>query len=117
MNPERLSILDRVASGELTAADAATLLNGVPKQVTDTQLADRWLHVRVTNLDTGKLKVNVNVPLTLVKAGLKIGSTYEPSIASLDWQELVSGLTATSHGKLVEVEDEEDRERVEVYVD
>lgn len=118
MNPERLSILDRVAAGELNAVDAVALLN-TPKPATpnETLMANRWLHVRVTNLDTGKIKVNVNVPFALVKAGLKIGALHEPSLDELNWAEILGGLTTSSQGKIVEVEDEEDRERVEVYVD
>ena len=117
MNPERTSILNRVASGEISADEAAVMLNGAPKPAAIADAANRWLHVRVTNMDTGKTKVNVNIPLSFVKAGLKIGAAYEPEIAGLDWQEIVKGLNDSTGGKIVEVEDEEDRERVEVYID
>lgn len=117
MSTDRLSILHRIASGELSADEGAALLNGEPKAAAPAILPQRWLHVRVTNMDTGKTKVNVNVPFSLVQAGLKIGAAYEPQLENLDWYEILQELDGATNGKIVEVEDEEDRQRVEVYVD
>jgi hypothetical protein len=66
---------------------------------------------------TGRTKVNVNLPLSLVKAGIKMGARFAPDMEELDWNELVIAIQEGASGKIVEVEDDEDGERVEVYVE
>lgn len=75
-----------------------------------------WLHVRVNDMKTGKRKVTVNVPMRLVRYGLAIGRRYAPELEELDWEQL-SGFLSADTGMLVEVEDEEDGEHVQIYVD
>jgi hypothetical protein len=55
--------------------------------------------------------------LSLVKAGIKMGARFAPDMEELDWNELVIAIQEGASGKIVEVEDEEDGERVEVYVE
>ncbi|MCI0398854.1 MAG: hypothetical protein L0322_28530, partial [Chloroflexi bacterium] len=74
-----------------------------------------WLHIRVSDLATGKNKVTVNVPLRLVKFGMRLGQRFTPEAAGLDWNELST--LATEKGVLVDVQDEEDGEQVQIYVD
>ena len=69
------------------------------------------------NLATQAPKVNVNLPLGLVTAGLRIGQRYAPELHGIDWDELLDEIQRGANGKLVEVEDEEDNERVEIFVD
>jgi hypothetical protein len=77
----------------------------------------RWFRVRVTDLETGRTKVNVNLPLSLVKVGLRMGAHFAPEVEELDWDELMEAIQDGAAGKLVEVEDMEDGEKVEVYVE
>ncbi len=119
MNTERSDILDQLASGRISVDEAARLLKRPSPQATslDPAIANLWFHVRVTRLDTGQQKVNVNLPLSLVDAGLKIGAKYEPQIAGLDLRELVEQLHTSADGRLVDVEDFDSGERVEIFVD
>ena len=71
----------------------------------------------MTNLTTQAAKVNVNLPLGLVSAGLRIGQRYAPELNGVDWDELLNEIQRGANGKLVEVEDQEDNERVEIFVD
>ena len=71
----------------------------------------------MTNLATQAPKVNVNLPLGLVSAGLRIGQRYAPELHGVDWDTLLDEIQRGANGKLVEVEDQEDNERVEVFVD
>ena len=75
-----------------------------------------WLRVRVSDTKTGKNKVTVNVPLRLVRFGLSVGSRFAPELNELDWNEIDSYLGAEK-GMLVDVQDEEDGEHVQIYVD
>ena len=116
----RIEVLKMVEAGQLSAADAAAKL-AAPKKpgVTVTMPSGqmRWLHVRVTDLDTGQPKVTVNLPMSLVQVGLSIGSRFAPELDGLDWQTIADALNDEATGRLVEVEDLEKGERVEVYAD
>jgi hypothetical protein len=116
----RIEVLKMVEAGQLSAAEAAAKL-AAPKKpgVTMTMPSGqmRWLHVRVTDLDTGQSKVTVNLPMSLVQVGLSIGSHFAPELDGLDWQTIADALNDETTGRLVEVEDLEKGERVEVYAD
>ena len=121
MTTDRADILNRLATGQISADEAAQLLrpsgphSGTGKGTAN--LNRHWLHIRVTDLETGKQKVNVNLPLSWVEAGMRIGAQYRPEIAGFDFDDLVAQIHAGTEGKLVEVEDLEDNERVEIFVD
>jgi hypothetical protein len=118
MDTPRADILNQLAAGQISATEAAQRLGAPPKANEPSRSASaHWLRVRVTDLETGKLKVNVNVPLAWVKVGMRIGATHKPELAGIDFNEIVEQIHAGASGKLVEVEDIEDGERVEVYVD
>ena len=116
----RIEVLKMVEAGQLSAADAAAKLAAPKKPVVTMAKPSgqmRWLHVRVTDLDTGQPKVTVNLPMSLVQVGLSIGSRFAPELDGLDWQTIADALNDETTGRLVEVEDLEKGERVEVYVD
>ena len=121
MSEERSRILQMISEGKITAKEGAKLLSalrgasGAPQP--SRAGTARWFRVRVTDMVTGRTKVNVNLPLSLVKAGLKMGARFAPDMEELDWEELTVAIQEGASGKIVEVEDEEDGERVEVYVE
>ena len=121
MSEERARILQMISEGKITAQEGAKLLNALRGASTSPQGTQagtaRWFRVRVTDMATGRTKVNVNLPLSLVKAGMKMGAHFAPDMEELDWEELVVAIQEGAAGKIVEVEDEEDGERVEVYVE
>ena len=116
----RIEVLKMVEAGQLSAADAAAKL-AAPKKPGGTLTMPseqmRWLHVRVTDLDTGQPRVTVNLPMSLVQVGLSIGSRFAPELDGLDWQMIADALNDETTGRLVEVEDLEKGERVQVYAD
>jgi hypothetical protein len=113
-----------VSENKIDAQEAARLLaamNASPQTSDRSETvrtgSARWFRVRVTDMDTGRTKVNVNLPLSLVKVGLRMGAHFAPEVEDLDWDELMAAIQEGANGKLVEVEDMEDGEKVEVYVD
>jgi hypothetical protein len=126
-NEERIEILQMVENGEVSVADAIGLMSSPPAEEVDQAMAiapapnstgsQRWLRVRVTNLETGRRKVSVNLPLGLMKWGLSLGTHFAPELDGIDFDELVTDIDQHSEGFLVEVEDAEDNERVEVYIE
>lgn len=121
MSEERTRILQMVSQGELTPQEASGMLDALPGSAETIAPSapdkPRWLHVRVTNLETGRAKVNVNLPIGLVNVGLKMGARHSPEVGELDWDEVLVAIREGTAGKLVEVEDVDGGERVEVYVD
>ena len=117
---ERLKILQMIQDEKISPADGAKLLEALTKGAggasgsAGTSTEGRYMRVRVTNLITGKNKVSVNLPLSLVDAGLSIASNFVPEVPGAEVTKAIKeGLT----GKIVEVTDEEDQELVEIYID
>ncbi len=78
----------------------------------------RWLHIHVSDLDTGRNRVRVNVPLSLVTFGLKVGARVTDEIDSEMIQDIMGTLQNDDvTGTLIEVEDIDDNERVHIFVD
>lgn len=123
MTDERLKILQMVEDGKISADDATTLLRALEGSdrrpptpiVADTD--NRYLRVQVTNLNTGAAKVNVTIPLRLVSVGLRMAERFAPEFEEFNIAELEEMIVSGAMGKLVEVVDSEDNERVEVYVE
>ena len=119
---ERMKILKMVQEGKITVEEGARLLEAL-KPAPQAQLAaarrGRWLRVRVTDSGSGRSKVNVNVPMRLVEAGLGIAAQYAPEEVELG--DLMSAVTEALNdgmtGKIVDVVDEEDGEHIEVFVE
>ena len=121
ISAERAKILEMVERGQVSAEEGARLLGALEREgetrVNASERFARWLHIRVSDLDTGRPKVNVNVPFELVKVGLQNGSRFAPDIEDLDMDEFVAELQSGVPGSLIEVEDEEGGEQVEIYLD
>lgn len=142
---DRKEILDLLAGGKISAGEAAELLNNVsagpaeepekplkvevdaypepeaPEAVTKPTVSSkngpRWFHVKVRDLETGRNKVTVNIPLPVVKFGLKVGRHFSPELDELNWDDLSGAMAETGLGMIVEVQDEESNEHVQVYID
>jgi hypothetical protein len=124
MQEERSQILNMVSQGKISAEEGARLLAAIkpPERQrlqtgTSDALRGRWLRVRVFNMASGKPKVNVNIPMGLVNMGLKLGAQFAPEMADFDIEELMAAIEEGAEGKLIEVEDAEDGERVEIWLE
>ncbi len=120
---ERLKILQMLEEEKITAEEATTLLRALdggrhagPGTPTPGG-ASRYLRIQVTDLTSGSAKVNVTIPMGLVSAGLRMAERFAPELEGFDMQELEDVLASGAAGKIVEVMDEEDNERVEIYVE
>jgi hypothetical protein len=151
MDANRSEILEQLASGQISAEQAAQQLRGpaasqptaqqplppappagwagnggdvppAPPQPPLTaeqkaQLANHWLRIRVSDLETGRQKVAVNLPLTLVSVGLRLGARYAPEIAGLDPNEILAMLQSGANGPVVDVEDTDDGQHVQIFIE
>ncbi len=134
----RKQILEMLSAGEIDVTRATELLNEarggnavpvedeppLPPPAQEKPIAaakqggPRWLHIHVSDLESGKSRVRVNVPLGLVHFGLRIGAHFTDEIDNDVIRDMMSALSDKELvGTLVEVEDLEDNERVHVFVD
>ncbi len=127
---ERLKVLQMVKDGKISAEDAAELLAAldaaaerkanpsaapIPPYAGDRR--NRWLRVRVTDTDTGKVRVNVRLPTSMINAGMKMGMRFAPEVEGMDISQLMTFIESGEVGQIVDVYDEEDGEHVEVFIE
>src|SRR5882672_3514887 len=91
---ERMKILDMVRDGKVSAEEAARLLQALQsgaKKGTGGR-DPRWLRVRVTDIQSGRTKVSVNVPMSLVSVGIKMGARFVPTNSNFDYQSVMDAI-------------------------
>lgn len=126
LTEERMQVLKMIQDGKITAEEGAKLLAALKASVTratsgqvaggDTPGAPgKWFRVRVTDLRTGRRKAVINIPLGLVDVGLKLGARFGTS--NIDMNEIVSAVKSGAVGKIADVEDDTEQEKVEIYID
>ncbi len=115
---ERLKILDMIREGKLKADEGARLLQALQQSAKRAEkLRDpRWLRVRVIDLQTERLKVNVNLPMSVVNVGLKLGARFVPD-ADVDFAAVLQAIREGQVGKVLELINHEEGERIEVWVE
>lgn len=128
---ERLKILKMVQDGKLSAEQGIQLLQALKEPAkpaapavsqftpppTAPVRAAHWLRVTVTDTNTGKVRVNVRLPITVLTAGVKMGARFSTEIEGLNLQELMDLARTGEVGRIVDIFDEEDGEHVEVYLE
>ena len=120
---ERLRILKMLEEGKITAAEATELLQALStgrKNGNGTQRTGRearWLRVRITDTDTGKSKVSINIPMGLVRTGIRMGARFIPSDSDVDYQDVMDAIQNGETGKIFEVIDEEQGEHIEIWAE
>jgi hypothetical protein len=121
---ERMKILKMISEGKITAEEGSKLISALaqqsnkPKTGSKRSLSGQMLRVRVTDMVSNKTKVNVNVPMKLVDAGLNIAAQFTPEMENAQMMEAVKeALAEDMRGKIVDVIDEEDREHIEIFIE
>ena len=121
---ERMQILRMIEEGKITAQEGAELLRALDKGVGHGDAEPlrgaskpRWFRVRVTDLSTGRSKVNVNIPMGLVNVGVKMGARFAPGVEGVDYESIMEAIRRGQQGKVIDITDTEDGERVEIFVE
>jgi hypothetical protein len=120
---ERMRILKMIQEGKISAEEGSKLLAALRESRKELPVSPTprfapmkgTLRVRVTDMATGRTKVNVNLPLGLIDAGLNIATQFAPDVNFSMIAEAVK--SGQLEGKIVDVMDEEDGEHVEVFID
>ena len=110
---ERLKILKMIEDGKITAEEGTRLLGALSKQKQRreglSEGSPRWLRVRVLDLNSGKESVRVNLPISLVNVGMKMGARFIPDAEQETvMEDLAQALNQGMTGKIVDIIDEEE---------
>lgn len=129
---ERMRILRMVQDGKITAEEAARLLEvleGIRKPAESTGQGGgastpfpagkgpRWFRVHVTDTNSGRTRVNVRLPVSVVSAGIKMGARFSPEVQGLDSAQIMEFINSGEIGRVMDIFDEEDGEHVEVFLE
>ncbi len=120
MSEERKRILQMLADGKISADEADELLATLGSEKESKSIARKeakFLRIKVTEF--GQEKVNVNIPLSLAKLAMKFipnDAKMKMEEKEIDLDEIIREIQyGAPAGKIVEVEDGEDR--VEVFIE
>jgi len=119
---ERLEVLKMIQSGQITADEGARLLEALEEKDRPQKRhpesrgrGARQFRLRVTDLETGQEKIDMRMPWSLVNVGISMGARFARKEIKVD--EFAEAIQAGAEGKIMDVVDEEDGERVEIFVE
>ena len=114
---ERSEVLQMIQAGKISAAEGVELLKAMhaTPAARPAELDNRWLRVRVADLTSRRPQVNVNVPMTWVNAGLRIGRSFVPELDQIDWNRVLNSPPGSGPIRLLEVEDMDDNRCGKAY--
>ncbi len=119
LQEERRKILEMVQQGTITASEAARLLDALRDQEEGDRRQrrrPRWVRIRVTDTSSDRVRVNLTLPVGLVRAGLRAGGSIA-GVAGLDTAGLEEMLDRGESGHLLDTQDSADGERIEIFVE
>lgn len=121
---ERMQVLKMIEEGKISVEEGTELLRLLSKSEAGTTAEPlrgaskpRRFRVRVTDLNSGRSKVSVNIPMGLVDVGLRMGARFVPELESDQYGELVEMVRAGKQGKVIDVVDDDSGEHIEVFVE
>ena len=143
MSEEKIRILKMLEEGKINSEQAERLLSAVGETYIEDKEDDlvphgkaKWLKIRVFEEDMEKPKDIVNVPLKLAKIAVRLGTKFTNFIPAdakeemakngvtpdmlndLDkLDELIDGISEAGPFKLVDVDDEENGNKVQITIE
>lgn len=118
---DRLRILRMIEQGQISAEEGARLLEAITDDTARTRARTearaRSLRVVVTDLHSRRQKINVTIPASLVTVGLKLGARLLPRDASVTNDDVLRAIERDAPGRIFELQDLEEGERIEIFVE
>lgn len=118
---ERNRILSLIEAGQVSADQAAQLLDALEEYRPPAPPArrQRVLHVRTTNLKASAQKMHISaiIPVPLLKQSLRLGAYLMPQLGNESLADLLRAVESGASGRLLEVQDMEQGQRLEIFVE
>ncbi|GAC1427093.1 MAG: hypothetical protein PVS3B3_26430 [Ktedonobacteraceae bacterium] len=120
---ERDRILHMVESGQVTATEAAQILDTLePEYISERTTErgrDRLLRIRATTLNASaqKICVTATLPVRLIRTGMRLGISFIPQMSSAALEDLIRNIEHGATGRLLDLQDMEKGERLEIFAE
>jgi SHOCT-like protein len=121
LTDERNRILNMIETGQITAAQAAQLLDAlVPEQELSTERArNRTVRIWMTDIATNskKMHVTATMPINLISMILHLLTRMVPQLNDGTSQNLIRAIERGNTGRLLDLQDLEEGKRLEIFVE
>lgn len=118
---ERTRILHLVEDGQVTAIQAAQLLDALETDAerSGERKRERIIRVRMTSLNPRVQKVNIaaTLPISLIRASLHLGTQLLPQLGNSVLEDLLRTIDSRAPGRLLDLQDLDKGERLEIFVE
>ena len=130
LREERNRILRMVEAGEVTAGEAAQLLDALAeaepererereRSIDRLRVRSRTLRIRVSSLNPKQQRVQVSttIPLSLIRISLRLGARLIPQLSNSALEDLLRAIESGASGRVLDVQDLEEGQRVEIFAE
>ena len=124
MSDEKMMILKMLSEGKITADEASNLLgvlnldlNKKEKKQKAEKKEAKFLRVRITDVDSEKVRANIKIPISILHVGSRFGSKFTQKIEGIETEDLMAAIDQGQIGQILDVYDDEDGEHVEVFIE
>jgi hypothetical protein len=118
---ERNRILSMIESGQITAAQAAQLLDTLlpDYEQSGRQMENRTVRIWMTDMSTNRRKMNMTatMPVYLVSMSLRLLARLVSQLNDSTIQNVTRALERGTTGRLLDLQDLEEGKRLEVFVE
>ncbi len=118
---ERNRILSMIESGQITAAQAAQLLDALvsEQERPGERKHNRTLRIWLTDMTTNRKRINMTatIPVDLVSMSLRLLTRLMPQLNDGTIQNLIRAVERGNTGRLLDLQDLEEGKRVEIFVE
>jgi hypothetical protein len=118
---ERNRILNMIESGQITAAQAAQLLDTVSPEYDHSggQMENRTVRIWMTDMSTNRRKMNMTatMPLYLVSMSLRLLARLVSQLNDSTIQNVIRAIERGTTGRLLDLQDLEEGKRLEIFVE
>ena len=118
---ERNRILNMIESGQITAAQAAQLLDTMLPEYeqSEGQVANRTVRIWMTDMSTHRRKMNMTatIPVYLVSMSLRLLARLVSQLNDSTIQHVTCAIERGTTGRLLDLQDLEEGKRIEIFVE
>ena len=118
---ERNRILGMIESGQITAGQAAQLLDTLLPEYEQSggQVENRTVRIWLTDMSTNRRKMNMTatIPVYLVSMSLRLLARLVSQLNDSTIQNVIRAIERGTTGRLLDLQDLEEGKRLEVFVE
>lgn len=118
---ERNRILGMVETGQVSASEAAQLLDTLATRQEHRESEPRNHTLRIWVSDTSgrrsNMKMTATLPVPLVSLGLRMLSRFAPQMNENTVQQIIQAIERGATGRVLDMQDLEEGKRLEIFVE